>query len=71
MWLGTGLAGLVWLWCGPAHPAPIQPLGWELPYGTSAALKRPKKPKKQKNSHPDSPPFDNSEKQQGAAWVSN
>ena len=27
-------------WCGPAATAPIQPLAWELPYATGAALKR-------------------------------
>ena len=29
---------LVWLWCWPAAPAPIQPLAWELPHATDAAL---------------------------------
>ena len=36
---------LLWLWCRPATAALIQPLAWELPYATGAALKRP--PKKQ------------------------
>ena len=30
---------LMWLWCRPAGVAPIQPLAWELPYATGAALK--------------------------------
>ena len=33
---------LPWLWCKPAAVAPIQPLAWELPYATGAALKRQK-----------------------------
>ena len=32
--------GLLWLWCRPAATAPICPLAWELPYTTSAALKK-------------------------------
>ena len=31
---------LLWLWHRLAATAPIQPLAWELPYVTSAALKR-------------------------------
>ena len=31
---------LLWLWCRPAAAAPIQPLAWELPYATGAALKK-------------------------------
>ena len=31
---------LLWLWCGPAAAAPVWPLGWELPYAASAAMKR-------------------------------
>ena len=31
---------LLWLWCRKAAEAPIQPLAWELPYATGAALKR-------------------------------
>ena len=30
---------LLWLWHKPAAVAPFQPLAWELPYATSAALK--------------------------------
>ena len=30
---------LLWLWCRPAAVALIQPLAWELPYATGAALK--------------------------------
>ena len=40
-WLGSGVAVAV-AW--PAAIAPIQPLAWELPYATDAALKN--KPKK-------------------------
>ena len=31
---------LLWLWCGLAATAPIQPLAWEFPYATGEALKR-------------------------------
>ena len=31
---------LLWLWCRMAAAALIRPLAWELPYATSAALKR-------------------------------
>ena len=31
---------LLWLWCRLAAVAPIQPLAWELPHGTGAALKK-------------------------------
>ena len=31
---------LLWLWCRMAATALIQPLAWELPYATSAALKK-------------------------------
>ena len=31
---------LLWLWYQPAAAAPIQPLAWELPCVTGAALKR-------------------------------
>ena len=34
---------LLWLWCRPAATAPIQPLAWELPHASGAALKRKKK----------------------------
>ena len=30
---------LLWLWCRLAADAPIQPLAWELPCATGAALK--------------------------------
>ena len=30
---------LLWLWRRTAAVAPIQPLAWELPYATGAALK--------------------------------
>ena len=36
----------LWLWCRPAAAAPVQPVAWERPYATGAALKRPKKTKK-------------------------
>ena len=47
----SGLSELrIWrcheLWCRPAAVAPVRPLAWELPYATGAALKRPKKKKK-------------------------
>ena len=31
---------LLWLWRRPAAAAKIQPLAWELPYATGAALKK-------------------------------
>ena len=34
---------LQWLWCRPAAAAPIQHLARELPYASSAALKKKKK----------------------------
>ena len=34
---------LLWLWCRTASEASIRPLAWELPYATSAVLKRKKK----------------------------
>ena len=34
---------LLWLWCRPAAVAPIQPLAWEPPYASGAALKGQKK----------------------------
>ena len=37
---------LLWLWRRAAATALIRPLAWELPYCTSAALKRKKKNKK-------------------------
>ena len=33
---------LLWLWCRPAAAAPIPSLALELPYATSAALKKRK-----------------------------
>ena len=39
---------LLWLWCRWAPTAPIQPLGWEPPSATGAALKRQFKKKKEK-----------------------
>ena len=39
---------LLWLWCRPAAVAPIQPLTWEPPYATSAALKSKKKKKRER-----------------------
>ena len=29
---------LLWMWCRPAAPSVIQPLAWELPFATGAAL---------------------------------
>ena len=45
---GVGCRGgsdlvLLWLWCRPAAAALIQPLAWELPYASGAALKIKKK----------------------------
>ena len=37
---------LLWLWRRPVATVLIQPLAWELPYATDAALKRQKKKKK-------------------------
>ena len=37
---------LLWLWHRPVATAPIQPLAWEPPYATGAALKRQKKKRK-------------------------
>ena len=37
---------LLWLWCRLAAAVPIRPLAWELPYATSAAMKRKEKKKK-------------------------
>ena len=44
---------MLWLWLWPAAIAPIQPLGWEPPYATCAALKRPKGRKKKKQNFKD------------------
>ena len=46
---GSDLSWLwLWLWHRPAATVLIQPLAWELPYATGAALKR-QKTKKKKN----------------------
>ena len=37
---------LLWLWCRPAAVALIEPVVWDLPYDTGAALKKTKKKKK-------------------------
>ena len=37
------------LWCRPAAAAPIQPLGWKLPYAADVALKKKKKETKKKS----------------------
>ena len=34
---------LAWLWCGQAAAALLQPLAWELPFATGAALKKKEK----------------------------
>ena len=39
---------LLWLWCRPTAPAPIQPQAWEPPYAMNAALKRQKEKRKEK-----------------------
>ena len=39
---------LLWLWCRLAAAAPIQPLAWEPPYATGAALKKQKAKRKKK-----------------------
>ena len=39
---------LLWPWHRPAAAAPIQPLAWEHPYATGAALKRKKWEKRKK-----------------------
>ena len=52
-WVGDPV--WLWLWCRPAAVAPTQPLAWELPYATSAALKRKKKKKKKENPSSISP----------------
>ena len=44
---------LLWLWRRPAATAPIQPLAWEPPCATGAALeKTKKKQQKKKNRAP-------------------
>jgi len=39
---------LPWLWCRLAAAAPIQSLVWDLPHALSAALKRKRKERKEK-----------------------
>ena len=39
---------LLWLWWRPAATAPIQPLVWEPPYATGAALEKTQKKKKKR-----------------------
>ena len=39
---------LLWLWCRPEVATPIQPLAWELPYATGAALKQQQQQQKRK-----------------------
>ena len=46
---GLDLA-LLWLWCGLAAVALIQPLAWELSYAIGAALK--KKKEREKSPYP-------------------
>ena len=42
---------LLWLWCRPAAPAPIQLLAGELPYAAGAALKKKTKQTKKKSAN--------------------
>ena len=41
---------VLWLWLSPvaAAPAPLQPLVWELPYATGAAVKKRERKRKKK-----------------------
>ena len=39
---------LLWLWHRSVATAPIQPLAWEPPYASGAALKRQKDQKKER-----------------------
>ena len=39
---------LLWLWCRPVSTGPIQPLAWEPPYASGAALENAKRQKKKK-----------------------
>ena len=48
---------LLWLWHRPAAVARIQPLAWDLPYATGAALKKKKKKEKKKNYFGFAPQF--------------
>ena len=47
MWLDPVL---LWLWCRLAAAAPNQPLAWELPYATGAAVKKQNKQTKNKKT---------------------
>ena len=38
----------LWLWCGAADTALIQPLVWDPPYAAGAAIERDKKKKKKR-----------------------
>ena len=40
---------LLWLWCGLAVVATIQPLAWEPPYAAGVALKSKTEKKKERN----------------------
>ena len=44
---------LLWLWCGLAAVALIQPLAWKPPHAAGAALKRQKKKRKKKENRTD------------------
>ena len=46
--LGLNPEKLLWLWRRLAAAAPIQPLAWELPYATGAALNKQKRKKGRK-----------------------
>ena len=46
---------LLWLQRRPEATALIQPLAWEIPYATGAALKRQKKKKKKKKEKEKNP----------------
>ena len=48
--LGSDLA-LLWLWCRPAATALIEPLAWEPPRASDAALKRDQKEKEKKGKN--------------------
>ena len=47
----------LWLWCRPAAAGPILPLAWELPYAAGAALKRPKRKRKERKKKSFSSPL--------------
>ena len=44
---------MLWLWLRPAATTPIQPLAWDPPYATGAALKRQKTKIKIKGTMPE------------------